>query len=128
MTTPNPSSWRQQKGQHYEDRALSWLQQQNLRLLRRNYRCPLGEIDLVMLDGATLVFIEVRFRADGHHGAAFETVDRRKQRKLLRSAQYFLLHHPSHALRACRFDVLGICGNGATSDYHWLPGAFELGA
>lgn len=128
MTTPAQGPWRQQKGRHYEDLALSWLQQQSLRLLQRNYRCPLGEIDLVMLDAATLVFIEVRFRADGHHGAAFETVDRRKQRKLLRSAQYFLLYHPLHALRACRFDVLGICGNGAGSSYHWLQGAFDLGA
>ena len=117
--------WRREKGLYYEQLAFGWLRRQGLRPLLRNYRCPMGEIDLVMLDDDTLVFVEVRYRALHSHGEAFETVDRRKQRKLLRSARHFLLTHREHATRACRFDVLGISGTGTDPDYQWLRGAFD---
>ena len=125
MTTTPDSAWRSTKGLHYEQLALAWLHDKGLRLVQQNYRCPLGEIDLIMRDGAVLVFVEVRFRADSSHGAAYETVDLRKQRKLRRSAQHFLLCKKQFQNLPCRFDILGISKPNAQTQMHWLQDAFQ---
>jgi putative endonuclease len=124
MKPRNDRAWRSAKGLHYESLALAWLRARGLRLVQRNYRCPLGEIDLIMRDGAVLVFVEVRFRAASSHGAACETVDSRKQQKLLRSAQHFLLHNAQLQACPCRFDILGISSQ-QRQQVHWLRDAFH---
>ena len=88
-----------------------------------NYR--LGELDLVMLDGDTLVFIEVRYRRDDRFGGGAASVDGRKQRKLVRAAQLFLQRHPRYANGACRFDVVEADGDPATPRLNWLRDAFR---
>ena len=97
-------------GYRSERRAALWLENKGLRILERNLLCRAGEIDLVVLDGDVLVFVEVRQRGSASHGGAAASVNRRKQRRLLRAAQFFLPHlarrHFAGRLPACRFDVI----------------------
>ena len=93
-----------------------------------NYRC--GEIDLVMLDdggcdGTTVVFVEVRYRGDSRFGGGAASVDFRKQRKLVRAAQVFLLRNRRFADSPCRFDVVEADGDPAAPRLNWLRDAFR---
>jgi putative endonuclease len=110
---------RQLKGQAGEDRALDYLQQQGLTLQERNFRCQGGEIDLIMQQAGTLVFVEVRRRADRGHGGAAASVTAGKQARLILAAQIYLQRykHPP----ACRFDVVAIDGE----QLDWLKSAIE---
>ncbi len=118
-------AWRRRKGGRFEQLALDWLKAQGLCSIHRNYRCKLGEIDLVMRDRDVLVFVEVRFRGSSSHVAAVETVDFRKQRKLMRTARHFLLCHAAFANHPCRFDVLGIGDEQGRPQYEWIRDAFR---
>lgn len=116
------------RGDAAEDAALAHLQRAGLRLLERNYRVAAGpsrhagEVDLILQDGdGTLVFVEVRARADASHGGAAASVTARKQQRLIYAAQHYLLRHASPP--PCRFDVVAIDGETLT----WLPGAFDAG-
>ena len=95
-----------------------------MKLVCRNYRFRAGEIDLVMYDGNTLVFIEVRQRTGISFGRPEETLGRSKQRKLRRVAEHFLQHHPGLAKEACRFDVFSITGPRGEAENHWIRDAF----
>jgi putative endonuclease len=117
-------AWRRRKGGRFEQLALAWLQAQGLRHVQSNYRCKLGEIDLVMRDRDVLVFVEVRFRGVTSQVEACETVDFRKQRKLVRTAAHFLLWNRALAESPCRFDVLGISANPEGPRYEWIRNAF----
>ena len=107
-------------GQDAESRAAAFLQARGLKLLTRNWRCRFGEIDLVMQDGATLVFVEVRLRSRSDFGGAAASVTPAKQKKLLAAARQYLATLPT--LPPCRFDVLALSGDG-TPD--WLRNAFD---
>ena len=108
-------------GQQYEQLALSYLIQQGLLLVQQNYLCKAGEIDLIMREGSTLVFIEVKYRASSAFGGALAAVSRSKQQKLLRSCRWYLQQHQmSNA--PCRIDVLAIEG-AAPYQYQWLKNA-----
>ena len=111
---------RQARGARAEELARAHLERAGLKLLGRNYRCPQGEIDLVMADGDTLVFVEVRFRASAAFGSAAETVDARKRARVIAAAQHYLLAHPAD--RPCRFDVVAGDGN---APIEWLRDAFR---
>ena len=112
---------RQARGEATEERALHFLLQKGLKLLRRNYRSRRGEIDLVMEQGDTVVFVEVRYRAGEGFGGAAASVDGRKQRRLTAAAAHFLQAHPAHGERPCRFDVVAAEGESL----HWIPDAFR---
>ena len=112
---------RQHSGQLAEQRACQFLQRQGLRLLERNWRCRLGELDLIMRDDDHLVFVEVRYRSHAAWGGALESVDARKQARLIRAAEQFLQQHPALARLACRFDVVALDGEQPPD---WLQGAF----
>lgn len=124
MQQPLDRAWRRRKGGRFEQLALSWLQARGLRLVHRNYRCKLGEIDLVLRDREVLVFVEVRFRGVNSQVPACETVDARKQQKLLRAARHFLLCNEALAMLPCRFDVLGIDAAEGHPRYEWIRNAF----
>ena len=111
-------------GQHWERRAETYLQRQGLRTVERNFHCRLGEIDLVMRDGAVTVFVEVRYRRRSSFGRARESVTAQKQLKIARAAGIFLTRQPELAQTPCRFDVLSIDG-GALPRIHWLKNAFQ---
>ncbi|HLV28987.1 MAG TPA: YraN family protein [Burkholderiaceae bacterium] len=118
---PSPT---QHTGQRSETRTALWLEQQGLRVLDRNLRCRAGEIDLVALDGDVLVFVEVRYRSSASHGGAAASVNRGKQRRLLRAARYFLPSlarlHCGGRLPRCRFDV--VCVQAGRLE--WIRHAF----
>lgn len=118
---PSPT---QDTGYRSENRAARWLEEQGLHVLERNLLCRAGEIDLVALDGRVLVFVEVRFRGSASHGGAAASVNRRKQRRLLRAAQYFLpgltRRHFAGRTPACRFDV--VCEQDGS--LQWIRHAF----
>lgn len=113
-------------GARAEDLALAHLQAQGLRLVERNYRVARGpsrrggEIDLVMLErDGTLVFVEVRARADATHGGAAASVSVAKRAKLIRAAQHYLLRFD--VLPPCRFDLVAVEGDQLS----WLAAAFD---
>lgn len=80
-----------------------WLQERGWRISARNFRCRMGEIDLIAENGRYLAFVEVKLRKDGSYGAACEAVTLSKKRKLRIAAEYYLMSHPT-ALQP-RFDV-----------------------
>ena len=86
----------------------------------------LGELDLVMRDGDTLVFVEVRYRASTDYGGGAESVDRGKRRRIVRAAQLFLLQHPALAEAFCRFDVIEADGDPEAPSFTWHRDAFSL--
>ena len=112
---------RQQRGRQAEQAACRYLETQGLRLIARNYRCRCGEIDLVMGDGDSLVFVEVRYRGHDRYGSAAETVDANKQIRIIRCAQQYLQRHPAARNRPARFDVISL---DAGQGLHWIPNAF----
>lgn len=120
------SNTRQSAGREAEAFALRYLQQQGLQLIAQNWSCKRGELDLVMLDGDTVVFVEVRYRRHSAWGGALESVDFRKQQKLVLAAQLFLQSETQWAAAACRFDVVAIEGDPASGPpLNWIRHAFE---
>jgi putative endonuclease len=110
---------------YLQQTALHYLQQRGLSLLARNYRCKLGELDLVMRDRTMVVFVEVRFRARLQHGSPQETVNAAKQMRLRRAAQHFLQWHPPQRDAPCRFDVLALWPDIAGNlECLWIQAAF----
>lgn len=132
------TSPKQQKGAFFERLACAYLQQQGLDLIAQNWQQPkVGEIDLIMMETGQawpiLVFIEVRLRKPSGFGDAALSVTLAKQRKLVKTAQYFLQKHPRYADCECRFDIIVYDGD---YDRHqppicptkWLKGAFMAAA
>ena len=102
--------------------AAKYLAQNGLALLEQNYHSRFGEIDLIMRDQHTLVFIEVRQRSSNRFGGALVSVDQRKQQKIILTAQHYLSIHPDDS--PCRFDVVAL-----DNDHHiqWVKDAFNAG-
>jgi putative endonuclease len=90
-----------------EDRACAHLRRLGLVVLERNFRCRVGEIDVVAREGETLVFVEVKERGDASHGAAVEAVTPAKRRRVIRAAQLWAARH-GESESPMRFDVVGI--------------------
>ncbi|WP_222565121.1 YraN family protein [Novilysobacter antarcticus] len=120
-----PATDRRSLGSAVEAAARDHLIAAGLRPVAANANYRLGELDLVMLDGDTLLFIEVRYRRDNRFGGGAASVDVRKQRKLVRAAQLFLQRHPRYANGPCRFDVVEADGDPAAPHLNWLRDAFR---
>jgi putative endonuclease len=117
-----------ESGQQAEQLALDRLLAAGLTLHTRNYRCPQGELDLVMLDGTgSVVIVEVRYRRDGNRGSADETVAAAKQRKLTLATQHFLSQHAELRRRPLRFDVVAVAGSQGPAALEWIQDAFQPG-
>lgn len=112
-------------GDTWEARARRQLEDGGLTLLAHNFSTRFGELDLVMLDGDTLVFVEVRYRRASQYGRAADSVTARKRERLVRAANGFLAAHPQHADRTCRFDVIGFDGDDANAAGRWQQAAFD---
>ena len=135
------TSPKQRQGSRFEEQACEFLQAKGLRLIAQNWQQPkVGELDLVMIETgsawSTLVFIEVRQRKRSAFGDAALSVTTAKQRKVIKTAQYFLQQHPEYSQYDCRFDVIAY---NTTSPKHtkpialehqpeWLQGAFVASA
>jgi putative endonuclease len=108
-------------GTNAEQVAQRFLAKKGLTSIAQNFRCRLGEIDLIMLDKDCLVFVEVRYRAAKQRIAARLTVNVRKQLKLIKTAATFLARNPRFAQHSVRFDVVAV--DGDTLD--WIADAFR---
>ncbi len=125
------------QGQAAETRAEGWLIGQGLQTLDRNWHCREGELDLVMLDGDTLCFVEVKYRHYGSMVDAAACVDFRKQQRLIKAAARWLGAHEPRAELPCRFDVVTVSPHKPDSDdtswsntgshyhYRWIKDAFS---
>lgn len=107
------------RGEHAEDNALQFLIKQGFKPVTRNFRCKQGELDLVMADGNTLVFVEVRYRSSDKFGSALESVTYKKQQRIITAAQTYLSKHRHDG--PVRFDVVAISGD---SSINWIKNAF----
>jgi len=106
------------RGREAEAQAADFLARRGLKVLARNYRCRGGEIDLVCLDGAILVFVEVRLRTNRDFGGAAASITPSKQRRIVLAAHHFLAGKP---LPTCRFDAVLLDGAGID----WIRNAFD---
>ncbi|OXS15802.1 YraN family protein [Zobellella denitrificans] len=121
MAPGYPTGTSRARGEQFERRAEQFLLGQGLCLVARNYQCKLGEIDLVMRTGTTLVFVEVRYRRSNHYGGALASVTATKQQRLRRAALSYLQSQGLNESRqSCRFDLIACDG----SHIDWIPNAF----
>lgn len=117
-----------QRGDKVELFAENHLKKQGIKLIERNFSSRYGEIDLIMLDGLTLVFVEVRFRANTSFGSGAETVDFRKQQKIIKTAQLYLQSNKKMQQRDCRFDVVSVTLASNEPIIEWHQNAFQASA
>ncbi|MDO6512856.1 MULTISPECIES: YraN family protein [unclassified Neptuniibacter] len=117
---------RNKTGKDAEKQAEKFLQTQRLKLLNRNFSCRFGEIDLIMQDGQTIVFIEVRYRNTKRYGGAAASVTPTKQAKIIKAAQLYLSQQPRLANKNCRFDVIAFEYDAAPSHPLWYKDAFRI--
>lgn len=110
------------KGIAAEAAAARFLAQQGLLLLTQNYSCRFGEIDLIMRDDATLVFVEVRLRSNLKFTSAADSIHLHKQQKLIRAAQFYLQSQDINS--ACRFDVV-LFDNTSFTSPNWIRNAID---
>ena len=120
------------KGQHAENACCEYLKQQGLTLLEQNYRGPHGEIDIVMKDKNTLVFVEVRYRKNDDYGGALESITSTKQARILATAEQYLQRETR--IKNARIDVVAMSQkpqNKATEQssdeysFDWIKNAFS---
>jgi len=108
-------------GTVYEKLAGAYLEQQGYEILECNFRCRMGEIDIIAKDGEYLVFVEVKYRSSERTGSPLEAVDVRKQRVISKVASYYCLTHGHSEGKPCRFDVVAVNGE----EYTLIKNAFE---
>jgi putative endonuclease len=112
-------------GQLSEKHAAIFLKRHGLKPLTKNYSCTMGEIDLIMQDQSTLVFVEVRTRHNPNYGSALESVDFKKQQKLTKTALHYLQQKNLYNRTDCRFDVVAVSHPDKTPTFEWIKNAFE---
>ena len=105
-------------GRKAEAAAAVFLARQGLSVLEKNYRCRFGEVDIIAREGPALIFVEVRKRRQWTEAAG--SIDRRKRRKIERTASHYLARH--EAFDDCRFDVIVVDDDGRLQ---WLKNAFD---
>jgi putative endonuclease len=113
---------RQQLGKDAEQRAADFLQAAGLQIVVRNYRCRMGELDIVAVSDKALIIAEVRYRSSEDYGGGAASVTARKQLRIVRASQHLLVANPKLARRPVRFDVLVV--HADTRPVEWLQGAF----
>lgn len=107
-------------GSIFEQETAEWLQDRGYRIIARNYRCRIGEIDLIAARGELLAFVEVKYRSSAARGFSEDAVGPRKQRTIRRVAEYFLSRNTWAADLVCRFDVAAF----EFGRLHYYEGAF----
>ncbi len=118
-------NWNKRKGLHYESQARDYLLRRGLKLLTENYHCRFGEIDLIMLQQEALCFIEVKYRKSLGYGGAISAIPPQKQRKIVKTALFFMTKHKTMAQRPMRFDALIIQQESIDeSTIDWIQNAF----
>jgi len=113
-------------GQAFEAAARAHLERAGLRALAANVGYRFGELDLVMRDGESIAFVEVRYRRCARYGGAPLSVTASKRRRIAQAAAAWLAAHPHEARRPCRFDVVAIAGTPDAPQIEWIRAAFTL--
>jgi putative endonuclease len=113
------------EGQRWERSAEIFLCRQGLTVVERNYNCRVGEIDLIMYDQSSLVFVEVKYRGNTGFGSGADSVTQQKQLRISRTAAYFLSRNQRLANVPCRFDVISISGRRGSTQTDWIKNAFN---
>lgn len=108
------------QGKQAEEFAKQYLKEKGMQCIAENYHCKYGEIDLIVEDKKTLVFVEVRYRSSAQFGSALASVTESKQRKLHLAAQHYIMQHNIGDSRPMRFDVVGI----TQGNIDWIQNAF----
>jgi putative endonuclease len=121
LSGPSVRTPKQRAGDAAETAAAVHLAAHGCTLIARNARYPEGELDLIVRERGALVFVEVRMRSSTAYGGAAASVDRLKQKRLMRAAQHWLLQHYGERWPACRFDVVTVGGDGTIE---WIRDAF----
>jgi len=122
----------QKKGTVHENSAADWLVARGFRIVERNYRCKMGELDIIALSDPntrrkaqpTLHFVEVRYRKNNRFGGAAASVTLAKQQRLRRTAALFLHSHPPFSNHRAQFDVITITGTNYPPEIDWIAAAF----
>ncbi len=112
------------RGQWAERLAEDYLMQHGLELIQRNYSCRMGEIDLIMQEQNTIIFVEVRYRKNDQYGGGIESIDARKQKKLNSTAMHYLQNNDRYQEHPCRFDAMIITGQSSKPSINWIKNAF----
>lgn len=112
-------------GDKAEKLALDYLLDKGLKLVEKNYRIKGGEIDLIMKDDQYLVFTEVRYRKNKRYGSGAESVDFKKQARLIKAASSYLQEFAKLAHQPARFDVISITASDGEFDIEWIQNAFQ---
>ncbi len=112
-------------GKLAEQAAASYLEGRGMIVVDRNYRCKLGEIDIIARDDTTLVFCEVRYRRHSHFGTGAESVNPGKMARIIKTAQVYLLYFGLTDRQPVRFDVINMSGIPNEFEFDWIPNAFE---
>ena len=116
---------RKQMGRQSEQLACSFLEEKGYRLLQRNLSCAFGEIDLIMQKEDLLVFVEVRSKSSNTYGTPKETIRRKKQERLRKTATYYLYKKGWLDRYYCRFDVISCLKKDTMWELEWIPDAFQ---
>ncbi len=116
----------QQLGFTIENWALKQLERQGLSIVQQNYRTRFGEIDLIMHNSTDIIFIEVRYRKSLQFGCPIESVTWPKQKRIIRTAEYFLDFHRQWSDHFPRFDVVGVTGIPPKLKMNWISDAFSV--
>lgn len=107
-------------GSNYEEMAVRYLRLQGLKILANNFRCRMGEVDIIAQDKTHLIFVEVKYRRDSLNGNPADAVNYRKQQKICKVADFYRIGHRLPADTPIRFDVVAILGDEIT----WHKNAF----
>ncbi|MEA1964278.1 MAG: YraN family protein [Candidatus Aerophobetes bacterium] len=115
---------RKELGKRGENSAVKFLKGKGYEIIERNYRCPVGEVDIVAKDKRTLVFVEVKTRTSTNFGLPEEAISYRKRQHLSRIASFYLVYHKIKEAN-CRFDVVSVLMSDKIKDIHLIKNAFE---
>ena len=122
---PNPKPFHYHLGERGETVASAYLKKQGYKILEKNYRCKIGEIDLVVQKNGRVIFVEIKTRSSDAFGRPEESVHAAKQKKLIRLAQWYLKSHPKIS-GPVGFDVLALTGLEGSFSIRHIPQAFIL--
>jgi putative endonuclease len=101
-----------ERGTEYENIAAEYLTGKGYEILERNYRNPCGELDIIAEKDGVIVYVEIKYRSSARYGDPLEAVDARKQRQISKVAARHYARYGARERKACRFDVIGIYGDG----------------
>ena len=105
-------------GTFYENAACEYLQDRGIHILEQNYRCKMGEVDIIGEENDCIIFFEVKYRKTQEYGQALAAVDYKKQKRISRCAAFYCMQHPY--VNAIRYDVIGI----TDTKIEWIKNAF----